>query len=252
MTRETGLRAVREPDHNLLYNSINRHWQGYCSTATFSITAPCSINTAEHYTVNAYINQTSTTADAIAITVNDVVLDLNGYSVTTPTSGSGRSIDACTANPCATNVIIRNGHVTTSGFQDMLLGDTAHVEQTQPISAFSEGIFVSTAGTNSDGNNSVIYQSVIASNGSDGVDLGSDSLIMQNTLSVNGGNGATVGSGGLVEGNTAADNASGDGLSLSANTGFARNVMGSDSACTNSSGVSLGGGNTNLCSGTEM
>lgn len=94
---------------------------------------PVTISTAGSYKLTSNLTCSTEDTNAISITVSNVTLDLNGFTIVGPgnsegSSGSGISV-AGTA--IQTNVIIKNGHIRdfrahglyTSSWQDIIISD---------------------------------------------------------------------------------------------------------------------------------
>ena len=131
----------------------------------FHITQPGS------YRLTSDLVVASTTADAIDVTAGNVTIDLNGFSILGPGSGSGIGIKAVGQS----RVSIRNGSVKSMGNMGLFLGGSCEVERMR-----------------------------ITNNGDTGVEAGQGCTIADNIVSSNGHYG--IHASGVVEGNTAVGN----------------------------------------------
>jgi hypothetical protein len=81
-------------------------------------------------------NLTTGGPSAIEITADHVTLDLNGFSVVGPNSGTGIGIDAAARN----NVVVKNGTVTAMGGTGVEVGTNSRVEGVRSIQNRGRGI----------------------------------------------------------------------------------------------------------------
>ncbi len=152
--------------------------------------------------------------DCIDVTVPNVLIDLNGFSIIGPSSGVG--VKAGTI----ANVTVRNGFVTGMDGGGVEVGENGVV---QGVTASSNGAFGISAGVNSqllnnNANSNVragiffsasdrVVGNTVNGNGANGVavsgETSTDALISANTANGNGANGIGCGDNNIVTGNTA-------------------------------------------------
>src|SRR6202521_2155822 len=172
-------------------------WSGeaLCANCSATISTPCTIASAGGYTLSGNVTQGTANTDALpfANSVNDVTVNLTGWSVTGG-SGTGQGIDACNGT-CGENTAVTNGHVKAAGQYGIDLDNNEDVEQVQTYQNGNNGIWPSNTG--------IVYQTINYNNSGDGINTSSNNSIMQNVSASNTSNGITTGTGGLV-----ADNAS--------------------------------------------
>ncbi len=209
---------------------------------------PVTISSPGSYrlTGNLIVRDALTPAIKVASDLNDVTIDLNGFSVSGPTicsgypitcdpSGSGIGIDAQNS----LRVTVRNGVVRGFGLMGMLLAAQARVIDVSVDGNGQTGIGA--------GAGSVIERCVAFSNAGRGIDCG-DCVIRSNTVRGNVAEGIRGSSGSVVEGNSITANG-GVGISLDVGaSGYLGNVI-SDNNGGNahpqvSGGIELG---KNLC-----
>ena len=132
---------------------------------------PFQIAQPGSYRLTSDLVVASTTTDAIDATSGNVTIDLNGFSILGPGSGSGVGIRAVGQS----QVTIRNGAVRDMGNMGLFLGNSCDVERMQ-----------------------------VTNNGDTGVSGGLSCTIADNVVSNNGHYG--ISASGIVEGNTAIGN----------------------------------------------
>lgn len=203
---------------------------------------PFNVNSSGSYRLSGNLTVSSTTADAIHISANNVTVDLNGFSIVGPGAGSSGGTGIGTSQS-ATSVTVRNGMVTGFLF-GLLLNADSIVEN---VTANSNGAAISVGDrsivrnsiTNSgvlggivcNGSGCLIQSNVSENNSLDGIDcLGSGCLILNNTIENNG-----------LQGMFANDST----------TSYGSNVMNGNGGLNVLGGTSLGTGNTNLCEGSR-
>ena len=81
-------------------------------------TFPLKITKSGSYEMTENFIVGSTTLSAIKVSVNDVTIDMMGFSITGPAKGTGIGIDATTA----TDVTIQNGAVSGMGASGIVVG----------------------------------------------------------------------------------------------------------------------------------
>ena len=204
-------------------------------TQTSTTVFPIKISTSGSDRLASDLKVTSTTADAIEITANNVTLDLNGFSIIGPGSGSGIGINSPAAH---LNVSVSNGTVTGMGLGGIFLGDNAHVAGVTAVSNFGTGIQV--------GNRSEVTDSAGNANSSEGIHCGADCVIYDNTANGNTIRGICTSTGGSIIRNSAAGN--GVGLDLDTNSGYGKNVMENNGSGCVVNGTSMG---DNVCNGVR-
>ena len=214
---------------------------------------PYIIGASGSYRLTSDLTVSSASADAIHVTVNHVTIDLNGFSITTSSSGAnginGSSAATLTVEngtingfgtagvQVAINGIVRNVHADGNGSgivggnNTVIEGCTANNSTSAIGLTCSGGCAIS--GNTANGNNVGIECS------------GNGCVISGNTANANLIQGITCGgSGCLISGNTAFNNGTGI-FANDATTGYGGNVL--KNTTNISSGTSLGAKNTNLC-----
>jgi len=125
---------------------------------------PIKITKAGSYILNSTLIVGVTLADAIKVSHNNVSINLNGFSIIGPATGTGIGVDAVGM----TNVTVSNGSVTGMGGAGISLGDNGTVQNVRIIANGAGG------------------------SGGDGVDCGVGCLVSGSVISNNlGGNGLT-------------------------------------------------------------
>lgn len=207
---------------------------GGCFSGDFS-GFPVTITTSGSYRLTSNLVIASTTANGITITVDDVSVDLNGFSITGPGSGSGIGIQGAGSRFGFT---VENGFVRGMGGDGVQLGRESIVRGVTSADNLGIGINVS--------NHSVVSGCVVRNNAGDGIDGGGPSTVVGNTVA-NNGVGVRAFAGTSVIGNSIASSASYGivGLGLA---GYRENVLtfnnGGDANPQVSGGTDLG---ANLC-----
>lgn len=230
---------------------------------------PVTISQPGSYRLSGNLTVPNENTTAIVITANNVTVDLNGFAIIGPTvcgfvlaqpctlTGTGRGIES----DARSAIVVRNGTVRGMGNSGILhTGGTGHVVKHVHVeSNGNSGMFLQ-GGT--------VSHNTALLNGLVGIELGhgevnnntasqnrshgivmSNGKVSHNTSMQNMGDGIQV-SGGAAIYNTAAFNG-GNGLNLTGffPPGYMGNVMYSNTVAPVSGGVSLGGGNHNLCNG---
>jgi hypothetical protein len=211
---------------------------------------PVSITQPGSYRLAGNLTVPNANTTAIEITASDVTIDLNGFSIRGPVTCVGfPAVTSCA--PAGSgfgifssgffNIAVHNGTVRGMGDHGIFLtsGSGQLVKNVRAQSNGQTGIFVASG---------IVSHSTATSNGLNGigVDIGT---ISNNSVIGNRANGAAVQTGGTVHHNTAANNGN-FGLSLALGAGYVSNVMiGNLLGPVFPPGVSLGGGNHNLCDG---
>jgi hypothetical protein len=173
----------------------------------------------------------------IVITVEDVTLDLNGFTIRclyfiNPCAGNGSGVGIEAGSQ--SNVAIRNGTVRDMGATGLRLrGDDSRVDDVRAISNGQKGIVV--------GPHGVVRGSLATSNGDSGIDAGIGSVVSGNAAAYNSGGsfsgGIVAASGSTVVGNTAHQNTN---WGISASNGST--VSGNSAIQNGGDGFSLGNG----------
>lgn len=220
-------------------------------------------------TSNLDIRQQPTPEDvtAIKIEVDDVSIDLNGFSLLgptlcggspltcTPPIGTGRGIDG--ENQSRLSVI--NGRVVGMGSHGVILGPRSRIKEVIAMhnnriglrASFSSNVTGCIAEANGHigiitGQASVISGNTANANKADGIFSASLSIVLNNTASLNGQNGITTENDASVIGNNVAGNDN-DGLYLSTGTGYVNNVANGNFGLQEvEGGVQMG---VNICGG---
>jgi len=192
-----------------------------------SVRALSIINRSGSYVLSRNIvNNSRVGADAVQITTSNVVIDLQGFSITATGSSTGAGINATGQ----TNVVIRDGII--SGFDGP---------------AIITGANSTISGITATGNSTT--------SGTPAVQAGTGSQITGNTVNGSGSGGITCGSGTgcLIRDNVIQGNA-GVGITLSDSTGgYRSNVMQGNNGNTVGASGQVSGGTSlgqNLCNGS--
>jgi len=141
---------------------------------------------------NITIPAKNTTTDGVDITASNVTVDLQGYTISGPGSGSGVGINASGQS----NVTIENGIITGMGGAAIILGPNSVVRNVQIVNNGGDGVDCSPA--------CLITSSVVSGNGGTGLNFGADTTsgysnnVISGTTAVAGGTnlGANVCNGG--------------------------------------------------------
>ena len=160
---------------------------------------PVTISVSGSYRLSSNLTVPDAATTAIKVLVDDVTIDLNGFSIVGPTVcsagscsplGQGNGVEALT-----TNVKVFNGNVRGMGFRGVqLTGTLGFVEKVHAIFNGATGILVSNgivslSSATSNGNDGIIAISVIGSfsesNGQNGIH-GTQSV--NNSVAVSNGN----------------------------------------------------------------
>jgi hypothetical protein len=186
---------------------------------------------------------------AIAITADNVTLDLNGFVIQGPTACDAA---AHTCVPTGTGdgidfrdrfaISILNGSIKGMGHNGLtgevtafLQGRVSRVDRVTAISNGANGILTGVGG--------IIVGNVAFNNGSAGIFCGAGCVVKDNNSINNGGDGIATGSGSNVSGNTVTQNAR-YGLNALADTGYSNNIFLVNGTANIVGGKSLG---QNLC-----
>jgi parallel beta-helix repeat protein len=235
------------------------------SALPFTISAPGS------YYVTGDLTLASTTSHGITVTADNVTIDLMGFSLIGPGSGTG---DGIFMNG-RSNVEVRNGTLrgfgragiyevsSAAGKQHRVINVRVHANTSYGMRLLGDGHIVKdcTAGGNGStglniglgatvtGNtaynngtgifaaaNSVVTHNTARANSGSGINAGTGSIIMHNTASNNGGFGIGTGDGSTVAGNTADSN---DGIGIWV---WGATVTNNTARANNQSDSSAGGG----------
>jgi len=137
---------------------------------------PFTISTANtSYRLTGSLTVSSTTADAIDVSANNVTIDLNGFSITGPGTPSGNGIEGLDAN-----LTVENGTVTGfGGGTDVITGNNGIVRNLHVITG-GEGIQA--------GIGSLISGNTITTNSDKGIYCTANCGYGGNVLLGNGGN----------------------------------------------------------------
>ncbi len=206
---------------------------------------PVAISQPGTYRLTSNLVVDDPTKGAIVMTVNGVTLDLNGFTITGPGTGTGIGIHGAPTNgyPSTSTNVVSNGNVTNFGSHGIQFDSGNRIEGVHSFGNGGEGIHVS--------NGNIILNNTVNNNGSNGIHIGNASTVIGNVVAVNGGKGIIEGypgdsaTGSLVKDNMITRN-SGVGLVLASDSGYASNVLTSN----NGGGPQVQGGmqiGQNLC-----
>lgn len=169
----------------------------------------------------------STNVAAISIQANNVTLDLNGFSLIGPDSGTANGIDTPGA---PTDVVIRNGGIQDFGGAGVSIGSPSSNWALAELRISSNGgAGVELIGS---GNGFSVRSCHVVGNGGNGIRLPDNAIVADSVVFDNGGIGITLNNGGLVRGNEVSEN-DGDGIQVVAasvlhNTAIANGEHGID------------------------
>ena len=190
---------------------------------------PFVISQSGSYRLTGNLTVSATGSDGIEIAADNVTIDLNGFTITGPSEGSGRGIFSSDH----TNVEIKNGTIRDFGYSGLYASRLA--------SGYHRVINVRAVGNRYgiavEGNAHLVRDCTASRNSSVGIYSGDGASIINNTSFDNGHSGISVGDGSTVTNNTSMRNAingikTGDGSTITNNT-VAYNVR---------SGISAGWG----------
>jgi len=225
---------------------------------------PVSINQPGSYRLSGNLT-VSGSVNAIEINASEVTLDLNGFAIVGPTVCTGTGL-SCSPIGSGTGIVtpgapsgvsVYNGSVRGM-FQGIHLNGRANLIEKIRAQGNSDAGIVIGAGT--------VSNNVASGNGGIGIQVG-EGTVIHNTSVDNANNGFLVSSGtvshntasnNLVNGiqvsdatvsyNKASDNGA-FGLAFILTGGYTGNAMNGNGTLPVSGGVSLGGGNHNVCNG---
>jgi hypothetical protein len=160
---------------------------------------PVTLSEAGSYRLTQNLAISGTTTTAIAIEADAVTLDLNGFALVGPASGSGHGIQMT----ARTAVEIRGG--TLRGFG----GDGIREDGASGVGHRVIGVRVRAMGGDGirlDGSGHLVADCVALGNGQTGIELAEASAVRTSVASENGVSGITIGAGGTVVASVAHDN----------------------------------------------
>jgi parallel beta-helix repeat protein len=161
---------------------------------------PLTITQRGSYYLTQDVNFTSTTQNAVIVGCNDVTIDLAGFTVMGPNSGSYSGIYMNNR----TNVEIRNGTVRDFYYgirENSIYGSSCRVIAVRAISNQGSGMYIY-------GSGNLIKNCTAAENTINGIYVGAGSTVTGNTAYNNGNTGIYTDIGCTVTGNTAYSNGS--------------------------------------------
>ena len=210
---------------------------------------PVTISQPGSYQLSSNLVVSDPAVDAILITVNGVTLNLNGFTITGPGTGTGIGIHGAPVGgyPSTSDTVVSNGKVTNFGSHGIQFDSDNRIEGVQSFGNGGEGIHVS--------NGNILLKNNVFNNASNGIHIGNASILIGNVVAVNGRKGIVEGysgdpaTGSLIKDNVITRN-TGLGLDLAADSGYANNVL----TKNHSGGSQVQGGvqiGQNLC-GTSL
>jgi len=207
---------------------------------------PLVITQPGSYVLVGNLSVSDPTASAIAVSADNVTIDLNGFTVTGPGKGNGTGMgvrsDTATTHD---NVVVRNGKVASWGSVCVHLpGSANRAEQLVVSHCGSDGIFVGRAsvvtasqvsfsfsGVNTD-DGSIVSENTIYSNDNIGIFTSGDApgplggvAVLRNNCRLNSVGIKVKGAGSRIEDNVVSQNGVGMDLTLGTNNYFARNLL---------------------------
>lgn len=220
---------------------------------------PVTISESGSYRLTGNLTISNTVTNAISVTADNVTIDLNGFSIIGPGSGSGNGIQADTN---LSRVTVTNGNVVSMGSRGIWLfslssqvigvvasdngsfgiqmGDQSLVRDSSANDNGKGGILVSEGG--------VVANSSADGNAEDGIQGGHAANIFDSSATSNGGHGIRVITGSLVRNNTSRFN-QGFGLLMLNGSAYSGNVMTANIGGDVSGGVQTG---PNLCNNSNL
>jgi hypothetical protein len=208
---------------------------------------PVTISQPGSYRLASNLTLTDANTTVIDITVGDVTIDLNGFSIRGPTTCSGTpAVTSCApagsgsgivASTQLTNITVQNGIVRGMPVFAITLAGLGHiVDRMHTTDNGNTGITMNTGR---------VSHSTSVRNGADGIFV-NDGVADHNVSTGNRFRGITLNAG-IASYNNIANNGN-VGLLLGFDSGYTGNTM-HGNAVPVSGGVSLGGGNHNVCNG---
>ena len=171
-----------------------------CSCALATLAAPTQITACTTIAVpGSYIlaNNLSSFGDCIVIATSYVTLDLNGFAM----EGLGKGGSAVTEQPGNSfhAITVRNGNIVRYARAILLAKSVAvTVERITAMDNTSDAVTT--------GDDSIVRDSAMQSNGGNGLRMGMRALVRGNTVSMNGGIGVSAGMGAQIVDNTIGHN----------------------------------------------
>jgi parallel beta-helix repeat protein len=181
---------------------------------------PYTISASGFYYITKDLNYTGS-GDAIIVSVDDVTLDLMGFSLVGPGRNSGNNDGIRVTGQ--SNLEIRNGTLTNFGRSGIYDATSAGTDRRViEVRATGNG----SSGINLSGPSSLVQNCTASNNGGLGIQAGEGSSVVASVVYNNKGGGISAGDGSIVYGNTVYDNGSdgittGDGSTISGNTAYA-------------------------------
>jgi Right handed beta helix region len=185
------------------------------------------------------------TVSAIVTDTDNVTIDLNGFHITGPGKGIGTGMGVQTGTTSHSNVVVRNGKISSWGSVCVHLpGHANRAEQLIVSHCGGDGIFVGRAsvvtasqvsfsgsGVNTD-DGSIVSENTLYSNDGMGIFTSGDApgplggvTVLRNNCRLNGIGIKVKGSGSRIESNVVSQNSVGMDLSLGTNNYFASNLL---------------------------
>jgi len=166
---------------------------------------PVTISGSGSYRLTSGLEIAQASSTAVVVEAADVALDLNGFSISGPsTSGSGVGIHAPLPNGTRNRLVVRNGSVVGMGTAGILLLELdVRIENMRVASNGGPGITIGSG---------VVRDNIVRGNAGPGIQCDIGCTIQDNEVHENGGDG--IFGEGLARGNHVADN-SGIGIRFS-------------------------------------
>jgi hypothetical protein len=169
---------------------------------------PIIICQSGSYRLSGNLTLPDANTDGIDITVDNVTIDLNGFSILGPVVCSGSPVTSCSpvgfgngiSSPNS-NLVVINGQIRGVGLFGIALGSSDKT-RLQNINATSNGGDAITTGSNS-----LVSSCTAISNGGDGITaFGVQSMITGNIANFNGENGIRANQNAVISGNSVVSN----------------------------------------------
>lgn len=220
---------------------------------------PVTLSRRGSYQLSSNLRVSDPNVDGVHITIDNVSLNLNGFSVRGPSNGgSGTGVRVVAEQHY--NVTLRDGTIQNFGDNGVLIGSSSAVRNMRIVRNGGFGILTyplctatqltgSVLTSNFQGgaqlqcSGSIATDSAISGNRNIGLAVGLGSLVKGNTFYNNRGIGLIAGSGTAVIANVARENFD-IGFQLATDVGYRENVLVANGPPQISGGVQIG---TNLC-----
>lgn len=214
---------------------------------------PITITRPGSYRLCGNLTVPDANSTGIVITADNVTLDLNGFSITGPTTCTGVPVQTCSPvgsgsgiDSTMANIVVLNGIIQGMGSHGVFLHGSDknyRVEKVHTTNNGSNGIYLIFSRGN------ILNGNKATTNGGRGIDAAFGSVVTGSVVDGNGEIGIVANHGSNVSGNIAINNGS-YGLAMGIGAGYVYNVLQNNNGGTNpqlTGGVSMG---SNVCGST--